>query len=220
MTPEGQILNQQVAIKVPEGMIKGLFAIPRQSKTIVIFAHGTGSGRLSPRNRYVADILNQENLATLLIDLLTEEEERIDVVTGQFRFDIEHLSKRLGDVTQWVLDNNSTRGLLIGYFGASTGAAAALKASVQKPGRIKALVARGGRPDMAEDILERVKTPTLLIVGSQDTQVIEMNRSAFEKLPGQKKMIIVPGATHLFEEPGKLEEVANHAKKWFSEHMK
>jgi putative phosphoribosyl transferase len=220
MTADGQMLNQQVAIKVPEGMIKGLFAIPRQSKSIVIFAHGTGSGRLSPRNRYVADILNQENLATLLIDLLTEEEERIDVVTGQFRFDIEHLSKRLGDVTQWVLDNNSTRGLLIGYFGASTGAAAALKASVQKPGRIKALVARGGRPDMAEDILERVKTPTLLIVGSQDTQVIEMNRSAFEKLPGQKKMIIVPGATHLFEEPGKLEEVANHAKKWFSEHMK
>ncbi len=214
-----KMLNEEIKIETPEGIIIGLLNIPEGAKGIIIFAHGSGSGRLSPRNRHVAGVLNQEKLATLLMDLLTEREEQIDSVTGQFRFDIDFLARRLNDVTEWVLNNDDTLRLQPAYFGASTGSAAALKASVQRPQTIKALVSRGGRADMAADILPQVKTPTLLIVGAEDTAVLEMNRQAFEKLGGDKKLVIVPGATHLFEEPGKLDEVADHAGKWFLKYL-
>jgi putative phosphoribosyl transferase len=214
-----KILNEEIKIRTRRGIINGLLDIPEGAKGIIIFAHGSGSGRLSPRNRHVAGVLNQEKLATLLMDLLTEREEQIDSITGELRFDIDFLARRLNDVTEWVLSNDNTRMLQPAYFGASTGAAAALKASVQRPETIKALVSRGGRPDMAEDILSQVTTPVLLIVGGDDAAVLEMNRRAFEKLAGEKKLVVVPGATHLFEEPGKLDEVADHAAKWFLKHL-
>jgi putative phosphoribosyl transferase len=192
------------------------------SEGIVLFAHGSGSGRHSQRNRYVAKVLQDVGLGTLLFDLLTEEEEVIDEQTRHLRFDIGLLANRLVAVTDWLVQNRAAGiNQNIGYFGASTGAAAALEAAAKKVDIIKAVVSRGGRPDLADPYLGRVKAPTLLIVGGYDTQVIQMNWEAFDKLQqlstekGEKKLVIVPEATHLFEEPGKLKQVAQLASEWF-----
>jgi putative phosphoribosyl transferase len=185
----------------------------------VLFAHGSGSSRHSPRNRYVAWLLNQANLATLLVDLLTSDEETIDLRTGQLRFDIELLAERLISVTDWLMQQRETRRLRIGYFGASTGAGAALVAAAERPDMVGAVVSRGGRPDLAGAALARVRAPTLLIVGGNDFQVIELNRAAFALLRGEKQLVIVPGATHLFEEPGALDEVARLARDWFKRYL-
>lgn len=212
-------IEQRVSMRVDKVDLEGILAIPDDAKGIVLFAHGSGSSRLSPRNRYVAAELNKFKVATLLFDLLTLEEERVDMQTGQFRFNIEFLTSRLIAATKWVKKNNNIKKLTVGYFGASTGAAACLVAAAKLSVVIHAVVSRGGRPDLAEPWLSSVKAPTLLIVGALDTQVIGMNEKAFNKLDTKKKMVIIPAASHLFEEPGALEEVALLAKDWFSEHL-
>ncbi|WP_292387517.1 dienelactone hydrolase family protein [Methanosarcina sp. UBA5] len=200
--------------------LEGNLTIPEGAKGIVVFAHGSGSSRFSSRNRYVAQELQKEGLGTLLFDLLTAEEERIDMITAHLRFDIDLLAHRLVDVTTWLLSNPETKNLNIGYFGASTGAAAALIVAKEHSHVIKAVVSRGGRPDLAEKALPDVKAPTLLIVGGEDFQVIKMNQWALDRLTvEQKELKIVPGATHLFEEPGTLEEVANLAGEWFKKYL-
>ncbi len=208
---------QVSAGKVP---LEGNLSIPEGTQGVVAFAHGSGSSRHSSRNRYVAQVLRDTGLATLLFDLLTAEEEAEDIETGKLRFDISLLAQRLIAVTDWLKENAETRGLSVGYFGASTGAAAALIAAVERPNIVAAVVSRGGRPDLAEKALPRVKAPTLLIVGGHDFPVIEMNREALAKLNVEKELAIVPGATHLFEEPGALEEVAKLAANWFVAHLK
>jgi putative phosphoribosyl transferase len=185
----------------------------------VLFAHGSGSSRHSARNRYVARVLNEAKLATLLIDLLTVHEEVIDARTAHLRFDIDLLTERLVDATDWLTQFPDTKDLPIGYFGASTGAAAALAAAVLRPDAVGAIVSRGGRPDLAATALARVRAPTLLIVGGEDGQVIELNRRALAQLRCEKQLTIVPGATHLFEEPGALDEVARLARNWFERHL-
>lgn len=210
----------EVRIPVDSINLEGNLNIPERARGIVIFVHGSGSSRHSPRNQYVADELRRAGLGTLLFDLLTIEEERIDMMTRHLRFDIELLSKRLIDVTGWVLNRPETRGLNIGYFGASTGAAAALIAAKEYATAVKAVVSRGGRPDLAESALIHVKAPTLLIVGGKDIQVIDLNKWALERIVAlDKELKIVPGATHLFEEPGALEEVARLAGKWFTRYL-
>jgi putative phosphoribosyl transferase len=197
--------------------------IPRNTNGIVLFAHGSGSSRHSPRNRYVAEILHEKtNLATLLIDLLTQEEEVIDLQTRYFRFNINLLAERLIAATDWILQNELIQNLGIGYFGASTGAAAALVAAAERSTIVGAIVSRGGRPDLAGPAyLPRVQAPTLLIVGGEDVEVISLNQKAFHQLQAkEKKLVIVPGATHLFEEPDKLEEVARIAADWFKHHLR
>jgi len=187
-----------------------------------LFAHGSGSSRHSPRNRYVAKVLQEARLATLLIDLLTTEEESVDMWTRHLRFNIQLLAERLSNTTDWVIKNADTKNLSIGYFGASTGAGAALVAASERPRLVKAVVSRGGRPDLAgEDALSLVKAPTLLIVGGNDDQVIEINRQALKLLRSlqQKELVIVPGATHLFEEPGTLEKVSELAANWFVKYL-
>ncbi|MEM2760877.1 MAG: dienelactone hydrolase family protein, partial [Nitrososphaerales archaeon] len=191
---------------------------PEGARAVVLFAHGSGSSRFSPRNRYVAEVLRKVGLATLLIDLLTVEEEKVDMYTMHLRFDIKLLADRLVGATDWLVQNHSTKKLRIGYFGASTGAAAALVAAVERP-IVSAIVSRGGRPDLAWPILPNVKAPTLLIVGGDDLPVIDMNKEALDKMKCEKKLVIVPGATHLFEEPGKLEEVAALASDWFMRYL-
>jgi putative phosphoribosyl transferase len=206
------LMNQDV-------MLKGSLYVPQNAQGLILFAHGSGSGRFSPRNRFVAQYLNRGAYATLLFDLLTRSEEATDLITAQLRFDIELLAARLGAVTEWVNKNEEVNELPLGYFGASTGAAAALVASVNRP-EVKAIVSRGGRPDMAEAYLKKVTAPTLLIVGGDDYQVIELNKSALQLMePDAKKMEIVVGATHLFEEPGALEEVARLAVDWFIQYV-
>ena len=210
----------EVRIPVDSINLEGNLNIPERARGIVIFVHGSGSSRHSPRNQYVADELRRAGLGTLLFDLLTIEEERIDMMTRHLRFDIELLSKRLIDVTGWGLNRPETRDLNIGYFGASTGAAAALIAAKEYATAVKAVVSRGGRPDLAESALIHVKAPTLLIVGGKDTQVIDLNKWALERIVAlDKELKIVPGATHLFEEPGALEEVARLAGKWFTRYL-
>lgn len=196
--------------------LKGNLQIPKGAKGLVLFAHGSGSGRLSPRNNYVAGVLNGSGLATLLFDLLTEEEDAV----YENRFNIDLLTERLAAVTKWCESNSETRNLSIGYFGASTGAAAALCAAAGLGEVIKAIVSRGGRPDLAGEKLSRVKSPTLLIVGGLDAQVIELNREAEKKLLGIHKVEIVPGATHLFEEKGTLEMAAELATDWFKQYLR
>jgi len=209
--------KKEILIPIPERKtaIKGDLTVSSDAKGIVLFAHGSGSGRFSPRNQYVAKMFNQKAIATLLIDLLTEEEEKIDALTGEYRFDIDLLSRRLMAATRWLKQNATTRKLPLGYFGASTGAAAALVAAAQLPDDVKAVVSRGGRPDLAMEYLPRVRAPTLFIVGGKDTQVLELNRKAMEKLTAEKRLEIVPGASHLFEEPGKLDEVVRPSIDWF-----
>jgi dienelactone hydrolase len=198
--------------------LEGNLIIPKAAEGIVVFAHGSGSSRHSPRNQYVAQVLNNAGLATLLTDLLTREEEEVDIKTRQHRFNIDLLSKRLVAVTDWITQNPDTQKLFVGYFGASTGAAAALVAAAERGNIISAIVSRGGRPDLAgSKALKSVQAPTLFIVGENDVQVIGMNESAMKQLDKveRKKLKIVPGATHLFEEPGTLEEVARLARGWF-----
>jgi putative phosphoribosyl transferase len=194
-------------------------SLPEGARGIVLFAHGSGSSRLSPRNRHVAQLLNQANLATLLVDLLTSEEEAVDLRTAQLRFDIELLAERLVGVSDWIARAPETRRLCIGYFGASTGAGAALVAAAERPESVGAVVSRGGRPDLAGSALSRVRAPTLLIVGSNDVQVIALNRAALAKLRCDKQLVMVPGATHLFEEPGALDQVGLLARDWFERHL-
>lgn len=211
-----------VHVSVPAGadVLAGDLAIPEAAKAIVIFAHGTGSSRLSPRNRFVAEELQKAGLATLLIDLLTPAEEQIDQqAEGRLRFDIDLLAQRLEAAVEWVRANRSTHALSTGYFGASTGAAAALVAASRPERKIKAIVSRGGRPDLADQALAGVKAPTLLIVGGRDLVVLGLNRQAFDGLLCEKRLEVVAGATHLFEEPGALEQVAALAVDWFRAHM-
>jgi putative phosphoribosyl transferase len=199
--------------------LDGNLSLPDGARGIVLFAHGSGSSRLSPRNRYVARVLNEARLATLLLDLLTAQEEAIDLSTARLRFDIPLLAERLAGATDWLTRQPETQQLPIGYFGASTGAAAALVAAAQRPDVVRAVVSRGGRPDLAGPALERVRAPTLLIVGENDAPVIELNREALDRLRCDKGLVIVPGATHLFEEPGALDEVTRLARGWFERRL-
>jgi pimeloyl-ACP methyl ester carboxylesterase len=195
--------------------------VPERAQGLVLFVHGSGSSRFSPRNRYVASQLQAAGLATVLADLLTDEEERVDALTAELRFDIGLLAPRVAALTDWLADENErTAGLGIGLFGASTGAAAALVAAAARPSIVQAVVSRGGRPDLAGEYLRLVNQPTLLIVGEQDPTVIELNRKAMEQIPGETRLDIIPGATHLFEEPGALEEVARLARDWFVHHLR
>jgi putative phosphoribosyl transferase len=200
-------------------VLEGNLSLPEGARGIVLFAHGSGSSRLSPRNRHVAELLNQAKLATLLVDLLTPEEEAIDLRTAQLRFDIRLLAERVVDVTDWLTQTPETERLRIGYFGTSTGAAAALVAAAERAGAVGALVSRGGRPDLATSALTRVRAPTLLIVGGNDVQVIALNRAALAQLRCEKQLVIVPRATHLFEEPGAVDQVARLARGWFERHL-
>ena len=205
-------------VEIPVGgnvTIRGDLTVPPQSHSLVIFSHGSGSSRFSIRNRFVAEYLQQKNIATLLIDLLQAAEDHDQVK----RFDIELLSNRLMEVTSFMLEEISTTSFPIGYFGASTGAASALRAAAQLPGIISAVVSRGGRPDLAAGYLDKVKAPTLLIFGSLDKDVIVLNRKAFTLLNHEKKMEIIDGASHLFEEPGKLNIVAEMAAAWFTDYL-
>jgi putative phosphoribosyl transferase len=218
--PLAQTVEEQL-VQVPAGSVtlEGNLTLLEESRAIVLFAHGSGSSRHSPRNRYVARVLNEAKLATLLIDLLTLHEEVVDARTAQLRFDIDLLAERLVDATDWLTQFPDTKHLRIGYFGASTGAAAALAAAAVRPDAVRAIVSRGGRPDLAGAALTRVQAPTLLIVGEHDDQVVQLNRQALAQLRCEKRLIIVPGATHLFEEPGALDEVARLARDWFQRHL-
>jgi pimeloyl-ACP methyl ester carboxylesterase len=207
--------EQIVSIPMDAAVHQGALAIPPAAKGLVLFAHGSGSGRLSPRNNYVAGVLRESGVGTLLFDLLTEAEDRI----YENRFDIVLLTHRLLLATQWAGQQVATRGLALGYFGASTGAAAALRAAAALGPEIGAVVSRGGRPDLALDDLARVQAPTLLIVGGNDAVVIELNRAAYRELCGEKELKIIRGATHLFEEPGTLEQVAMAAADWFGHYL-
>jgi dienelactone hydrolase len=213
--------REEGSVEIPVGKVKleGDLVVPKGAGGVVLFAHGTGSSRFSPRNRYVAEVLQKAGIATLLMDLLTKEEERVDMFTAELRFDIGMLADRLIGAVQWLRRNPSTKSLNIGCFGASTGAAAALIAAAKCPAEVKAVVSRGGRPDLAMPYLPKVKAPTLLIVGGDDEPVIGMNREAMEALSSVKMLEIVPGATHLFEEPGTLEKVAELAAGWFSRYL-
>jgi putative phosphoribosyl transferase len=214
-----KIDERLVSVPVGSLTLEGNLTLPKDAGGVVLFAHGSGSSRHSPRNRHVAQMLNEANLATLLIDLLTPEEEMIDLRTAHLRFDIDLLAERLVAATDWLTQDANTRDLRVGYFGASTGAAAALVAAADRPEVVGATVSRGGRPDLAGPALARVQAPTLLIVGGNDFQVIELNRMAFAQLRCEKQLVIVPGATHLFEEPGALDEVARLAREWFEHYL-
>jgi putative phosphoribosyl transferase len=209
------------AASIPAGAatLQGDLEVPADAMGIVVFAHGAGSSRHSPRNRMVAEVLRGAALGTLLMDLLTPEEERRDMMTRELRFDIELLGERAVAATDWLLGAEETGDLGVGTFGASTGAAAALIAAAERPERVRGVVSRGGRPDLAAGALTRVRAPTLLIVGGEDAPVIEMNREAMARLGGETRLEIVPGATHLFEEPGALERVAELAADWFLRHL-
>jgi putative phosphoribosyl transferase len=208
-----------VIIPVDRVTLQGDLCLPEGADGLVIFAHGSGSSRQSPRNRRVAAALRNTGLGTLLFDLLTEDESAVDEVTAELRFNIPFLAKRLVAVTEWLEEQPLARKFPIGYFGASTGAAAALVAAADLPGCVSAVVSRGGRPDLAMNSLKKVKAPTLLIVGGADTQVIELNRLALQRLETAKELAIVPGATHLFEEPGAMEEVERLAAAWFLKYL-
>lgn len=211
--------EREVVVEAGPVRLKGTLASAPGAQGVVLFAHGSGSSRYSPRNRYVAGVLNEGGLATLLIDLLTAEEEQADLRTGELRFDIGLLAGRLVDTAEWLSREPSTAGLRIGYFGASTGGGAALVASANRPDLAGAVVSRGGRPDLAGTALPRVAAPTLLIVGGYDHPVIEMNERALAQLRCEKTLAIVPAATHLFEEPGTLQEVARLSREWFQKHL-
>jgi len=208
-----------VRIFVDGDFIEGNLRVPVVAKYVVLFAHGSGSSRFSPRNRYVANVLNDAKIATLLIDLLTRDEEEVDMRTRQFRFDIDLLTERLMSAVKWLKRNARTQNLKLGIFGSSTGAAAALIAAAKLPSDVAAVVSRGGRPDLAMAHLTMVRAPSLFIVGGRDTVVIDLNKKAITEVSAEKKLEIVPGATHLFEESGKLGEVAKLATTWFLEHL-
>lgn len=208
-----------VSIPCADVQLEGLLYIPQEVRGVVIFAHGSGSGRLSPRNQFIAHELQRAKFATLLFDLLTADEEIIDNQTRELRFDLDLLSSRLVMATNWILEIPVLHKLSIGYFGASTGGGAALLAAARKSDIIKAVVSRGGRPDLALADLPKVNAATLLIVGGEDLNVIDLNKQAYEHMHGVKKLEIIPGATHLFEEPGKLEEVSHLTLAWFKKYL-
>ena len=212
---------EHAAVAIPVGSIdlEGDLSIPTAAKGTVLFAHGSGSSRRSPRNRFVADLLNESGLATLLMDLLTEDEQQVDLQTAHLRFDIPLLAKRLAAITEWLARHPEAAKLKIGHFGASTGAAAALVAAAQLPQLVRAVVSRGGRPDLAGAVLGRVEAPTLLIVGGADSVVLDLNQRAMSLMHCDKALKVVPGATHLFEEPGALQKVAELARDWFVEKL-
>jgi dienelactone hydrolase len=213
---------QEQEVQIPSGAttLSGELNVPVGASGVVLFAHGSGSSRHSPRNQYVARVIREAGVGTLLFDLLTSEEEAIDMRTRHLRFDIGLLAERLVDATNWIRREGDTWHLRVGYFGSSTGGGAALVAAAQIGEGIGAVVSRGGRPDLAGDSLPLVKSPTLLIVGGYDEQVIELNEEAYGRLRCEKELKIVPGATHLFEEPGKLEEVARLAAEWLRHHLR
>lgn len=221
MARKAELFKEEVSIKLPKTgiQLKGILSIPQGAQSLVIFAHGSGSSRHSPRNQFVAEMLQEKQLATLLMDLLTPEEEAIDQETAALRFDIPLLAERLLGATEWVKTFPQTRSLQIGFFGSSTGSAAALIAAASAGSKVKAVVSRGGRPDLAMNFLPQVTAPTLLIVGGDDYGVIELNQEARALIKGESELTIVPGATHLFEEPGKLQEVAKLAGGWFKKHL-
>ncbi|MDJ0796056.1 MAG: dienelactone hydrolase family protein [Calothrix sp. MO_167.B12] len=213
------IQEKLVVIATESVRLEGNLVVPPTAQGIVLFAHGSGSSRQSPRNRAVAKVMQRAGLATLLFDLLTSEEEKIDLRTRHLRFDIGLLASRLIGATNWLAQYPDTHNLKVGYFGASTGAAAALIAAADEPQKVSAVVSRGGRPDLAGTALTRVQAPTLLIVGGYDFPVIEMNQEAMAQLGSEKQLQIIPKATHLFEEPGALEEVALLATQWFQKYL-
>lgn len=208
-----------VCVSAGPVILEGNLTVPRDAQGVVLFAHGSGSSRHSSRNRYVARELQAAGLGTLLIDLLTTEEETVDMRTAHLRFDIRLLAERLVGATEWLAQEAQTRELRVGLFGASTGGGAALVAAAERPNAIGAVVSRGGRPDLAGPALPHVRAPTLLIVGGRDYPVIEMNRDAMAQMRGEVRLEILPGATHLFEEPGTLEQVAGLARDWFRRHL-
>jgi putative phosphoribosyl transferase len=213
-------IRQSLRIPVAGVLLEADIALPDFARGAVLFAHGSGSSRHSPRNRYVADELNRAGLATVLADLLTPQEEQVDLRTAALRFDIDLLAGRVAALTDWLTNNEPTAGLGVGLFGASTGAAAALIAAANRPNIAQAVVSRGGRPDLADAHLRQLRQPTLLIVGERDPVVIELNRQAMAKLAGEKRLAIIPGASHIFEEPGALEHVARLARDWFVRHLR
>jgi putative phosphoribosyl transferase len=210
-------VEQPVDVVAGDARLPGQLSVPEDARAVVVFAHGSGSSRLSPRNQFVARELQQARLGTLLFDLLTEDEEAEDLKTRELRFNIPFLAERLGNATDWLLGH--TGGSTVGYFGASTGAAAALVAAAESPGPVGAVVSRGGRPDLAGDSLPQVKAPTLLIVGGEDRSVIPLNVEALDAMQCERRLEIVQGATHLFEEQGKLEEVARLSLAWFIQYL-
>ena len=216
-TPDG--MTEKVQVETARVLLEGDLTLPADPVGLVLFAHGSGSSRHSPRNQQVARELNRARLGTLLIDLLTPEEEQVDIRTRHLRFDIGLLADRLAGAVDWLGSHPGTRGLRVGLFGASTGGGAALVAAAAKPEGIGAVVSRGGRPDLAGAALPHVRAPTLLIVGSEDLPVLQMNRDAMAQMKGKVVLEIVPGATHLFEEPGKLELVAGLARDWMVQHL-
>lgn len=209
----------RVSVDADGVSLDGNLLVPKNARGVVVFAHGTGGSRFSSRNRYVAEVLRGGGMGTLLLDLLTHDEERVDDRTAQLRFDIDMLAARIVGTVSWIREQRDYGHLPIGLFGASTGAAAALVAAADRPAMVSAVVSRGGRPDLAGPVLHRVHTPTLLIVGGDDTAVIELNRRALDRLACIKQLAIVPRATHLFEEPGTLERVSDLALEWFAQYV-
>jgi len=209
------VVERDVRVRANGVALEGTLSVQPDAAGVVLFAHGSGSGRFSTRNRFVAEVLQQGGLATLLIDLLTSDEDEVDQLTRQYRFDIPRLAGRLVGTIDWLAEQTESAALPVGLFGASTGGGAALIAAAERSDRVVAVVSRGGRPDLAGDALPMVRAPTLLIVGGDDEQVIELNRQAMARMKGQVELEIVPGATHLFEEPGALEAVARLAREWF-----
>jgi putative phosphoribosyl transferase len=216
-------LANELSVQVAAGSVTldGTLSLPENARGVVLFAHGSGSSRHSPRNKFVAQFLQESDLATLLIDLLSASEDAIDALTAHLRFDIGLLAKRLVAAVDWLVANPRTKDLRIGCFGASTGAAAALVAAAERPKAIAAVFSRGGRPDLAGPALAHVQAPTLLVVGAKDSEVIDLNREALAQLGAHvKRLVLIPGATHLFAEPGTLEEVARLAAEWFAQHLR
>jgi len=218
-TPMETVTPLPVRLDLAGVGLNGDLSLPGDTRGLVVFAHGSGSSRHSRRNRAVAEVLQHGRLGTLLLDLLTDREELVDATTAEFRFDIPLLADRLVAAIDWAQAHPETASLAIGVFGASTGAAAALIAAARRPAAVRAVVSRGGRPDLAEDSLEQVAAPTLLIVGGRDDVVIELNKEAFARLREPKELRIVPGATHLFEEPGALDQVSRLAREWFERYL-
>jgi dienelactone hydrolase len=219
----GSEIESELAVRIPVGpvMLQGDLSVPHGAAGVVLFAHGSGSSRHSPRNRHVAATLRDAGFATLLADLLTEGEEIAEARTGELRFDIGLLARRLAAVIDWMAGQSAVRVLPVGLFGASTGGGAALVAATMRPGCVRAVVSRGGRPDLAGAALPGVRCPVLLLVGGRDDVVLELNEMALEELgSGEKELVVVPGATHLFEEPGALDAVAGHAAEWFARYLR
>lgn len=214
-----QLKQTEIELLLEQVALEGTLTIPVAATSLILFAHGSGSSRFSRRNQFVAETLNQAGLGTLLFDLLSLDESILDQQTAHLRFNIELLSGRVVETIDWAEREESTQSLRIGLFGASTGAAAALVAAAERPDRVGAVVSRGGRPDLAGTALERTRAPTLLIVGGNDQPVISLNEVAMQRLPAEHQLVIIPGATHLFEEPGALEQVAELASAWFQKHL-